>query len=80
MYVDKYPHASYKHRIGTSRGLLRPEPIYTGEISEAEYAQLRKMAQATQGGTVCQTLILARQDVESFLNTNTTSEKYAYGA
>lgn len=78
MYVDKYPHASYKHRISTSRGLLRPEPIYTGEISEAEYAQLRKMAQATQGSTVCQTLILARQDVESFLNT--TCEKCAFGA
>ena len=80
MYVDKYPHTSYKHRISTSRGLLRPKPIYTGQVTETEYVQLRKMAQAIQGGSVYQSLLLARQDVESFFNANSTCEKYSYGA
>lgn len=80
IYVDKYPHTNYKHRISTSRGLLRPKPIYTGQVSETEYVQLRKMAQAIQGGSVYQTLLLARQDVESFFNANSTCEKCSYGA
>lgn len=78
MYVDKYPHESYKHRIIVSRGLQRPKPIYTGEISESEYTQLRRMAQTTQDYSSGSTLLLARQDVESLLNTNAAHKRCVY--
>lgn len=80
MYADKYPHESYKHRIIVSRGLQRPKPIYTGVISESEYTQLRRMAQNTQNYSSGSMLLLARQDVESLLNTNAAYKKCVYSA